>query len=152
VGGAGRIESCKVGLLCPADRRGGRGGIGSGDRLDTARMTSDDLVMGNIIAHRADHGLRRIHVAPRLAGVAALEQRLRVARDLRDGAFHSLTEVALELEPFEGWYGHPALAAGDLGPATLEERTALPGGAVSIDASDRGTRPETTVPVGLSGR
>ena len=253
------------------------------DRADTPRMTSDDLVMGNIIAHRVGHWLSRIQVAQRLAQVATLEQRIRVARDLHDGAFHSLTGVALELErllrmpasefagaqerlrevqqsladgqrtlrmlisglrrpvplspqpdvglearlkdlcrrverqwrlrveasvtgldrvradqfndvyfivhealvnvarhagasvarmevageggtvrivvgddghgfSFKGRYDHPALAARDLGPATLKDRAALLGGAMSIDSSDSGTRLEITFPVGSSGQ
>ena len=68
------------------------------DRSDGPRMTSDDLVMGNIIAHRVSSWLNRIHLARQLAEVAALDERIRVARDLHDGAFHGLTGVALELE------------------------------------------------------
>jgi signal transduction histidine kinase len=68
------------------------------DQIDEARMmTSDDLVLGDIIAHRVGSWLNRIHLTRRLAEVAALEERIRVARDLHDGAFHSLTGAALEV-------------------------------------------------------
>jgi signal transduction histidine kinase len=66
--------------------------------FDKGRMTSDDLVVGEIVAHRIAHHLDRSYLLRRLAERAALEERLRLGRDLHDGALHALAGVALELE------------------------------------------------------
>lgn len=66
--------------------------------LDKERMTSDDLVLGGIIAHQLASRLRELHLVRRLEGTALLEERLRLARNLHDGTFQSLTGLALEME------------------------------------------------------
>src|SRR5262249_53078464 len=66
--------------------------------LDKPRMTADDLVLGGIVAHQLASRIRALCLARRLEEDRALEERLRLARDLHDGAFHSLTGISLEVE------------------------------------------------------
>ncbi len=66
--------------------------------LDKERVTSDDLILGGIIAHQLASRLRELHLARRLEETALLEERLRLARNLHDGTFQSLTGLALEVE------------------------------------------------------
>jgi signal transduction histidine kinase len=66
--------------------------------LDKKAMTSDDLTLGVIVANeftaRFDHFL----FVKQQQQEVALEERLRLARDLHDGVLQSLTGVALQLE------------------------------------------------------
>jgi signal transduction histidine kinase len=48
---------------------------------------------------------------------------------------------------FKGHYDHAQLTTLKLGPATLRDRAALLGGAVSIDSTERGTRVEISFPL-----
>jgi signal transduction histidine kinase len=70
--------------------------------LDKARMTADDLVLGQIVAHelvaQMDHGA----LTARLRRVAVNEERLRLAGDLHDGLLQSLTAAALHIEAARG--------------------------------------------------
>ena len=66
--------------------------------LDKLRMTSDDLILGEIIAHTLADRLRALRLARRLSAAALAEERLRLGRDLHDGAFHLLTGMAFEVE------------------------------------------------------
>ena len=66
--------------------------------LDKVRMTSDDLVLGEIIAHTLADRLRALRLARCLSAAALAEERLRLGRDLHDGAFHLLTGMAFEVE------------------------------------------------------
>ena len=66
--------------------------------LDKLRMTSDDLILGEIIAHTLADRLRALRLARCLSAAALAEERLRLGRDLHDGAFHLLTGMAFEVE------------------------------------------------------
>ena len=66
--------------------------------LDKLRMTSDDLILGEIIAHTLADRLRALRLARRLSAAALAEERLRLGRDLHDGAFHLLPGMAFEVE------------------------------------------------------
>jgi signal transduction histidine kinase len=48
---------------------------------------------------------------------------------------------------FKGRHDHPTLLARDLGPATLMERAAILGGAMTVDSSETGTRLEIAFPL-----
>jgi signal transduction histidine kinase len=66
--------------------------------LDKKQLTSDDLVLGEIVAHeiatRLDHNL----LLRQLQHSAANEERIRLSRDLHDGLLQSLTACNLQLE------------------------------------------------------
>ncbi|MBI2461612.1 MAG: sensor histidine kinase, partial [Candidatus Rokubacteria bacterium] len=66
--------------------------------LDKAGMTSDDLVLGGIVARQVVARLDRFYLLQRLQQAAATEERVRLARDLHDGVLQSLTGAALQLE------------------------------------------------------
>ena len=65
--------------------------------LDKAGMTSDDLVLGGIVAHQVVARMDHFYLLQRLQQVAATEERIRLARDLHDGVLQSLTGAALQL-------------------------------------------------------
>jgi signal transduction histidine kinase len=66
--------------------------------LDKARMTSDDLVLGEIAAQGVASQLDHFYLLQQLRDAAAAEERVHLARDLHDGLLQSLTSVALYLE------------------------------------------------------
>ena len=66
--------------------------------LDKARLISDDLLLGAIVAREVSNGLEHFHLLKRLRQTAAAEERIRLARDLHDGLLQSLTGAALQLE------------------------------------------------------
>jgi len=66
--------------------------------FDKPGMTSDDLVLAEIVAHQIGGRLNQVYLLRRLAEQAALEERVRLSRDLHDGALHALAGVALDLE------------------------------------------------------
>ncbi len=65
-------------------------------------MTSDDLVLGEIVtgvmASRLDH----FYLNQRLQEAVATEERIRLARDLHDGVLQSLTGIGLRLAAVRG--------------------------------------------------
>jgi signal transduction histidine kinase len=61
-------------------------------------MTSGILILGEMLARQLGRSLSVSRLIRRLAEKAVLEERLRLARDLHDGAFHSLMGIALEVE------------------------------------------------------
>lgn len=66
--------------------------------LDKPKMTSDDLVLGEIIAHEVTNRLEQFYLFRQLQQAVVMEERIRLARDLHDGLLQSLTGMALQLE------------------------------------------------------
>jgi len=66
--------------------------------LDRSRMTSDDLVLGEIVARLVTARMDHFYLLQGLQQAAVTEERARVARDLHDGLLQSLTGVGLQLE------------------------------------------------------
>jgi len=66
--------------------------------LDMTRMTSDDLALGNIIAHEATTRLDHFFLLQKLRNAAVSEERVCLARDLHDGLLQSLAGAALQLQ------------------------------------------------------
>src|SRR5262249_7579473 len=66
--------------------------------LDKPGMTSDDLVLGDLTARQLASRLRSLYLVNRVEHTVLLEERVRMARDLHDGAFHSLTGMAFAVE------------------------------------------------------
>ena len=66
--------------------------------FDKPEMTSDDILLGGIVARRIGARLNQVYLLRRLSERAAMEEGVNVARDLHDGALHALAGVALELE------------------------------------------------------
>lgn len=66
--------------------------------LDKKGMTSDDLVLGRIVANELATRMDHSNMLKQLQRSAAVEERVRMARDLHDGLLQSLTGAALQLE------------------------------------------------------
>jgi signal transduction histidine kinase len=66
--------------------------------LGGTRMTSDELVLAEVVAAVVRERLEHLHLAGRLLQAAATEERIRLARDLHDGVLQSMTGVALRLQ------------------------------------------------------
>jgi len=69
--------------------------------LDRRPMTTDDLVLGGIVARRVAASLDHVHLARQLSEAAATEERVRLSRDLHDGVLQWLTGAALQLQAVE---------------------------------------------------
>ena len=84
--------------------------------LDETRWTSDQLVLGEIVGGLVAARLDHLELLRRLRQAAAGEERMRLSRDLHDGALQTLTGIALRLEAIrrEG-------AVAGAGSAELEE-------------------------------
>jgi signal transduction histidine kinase len=65
--------------------------------LNKTSMRIDDLVVGELVAHLTVSRLESLHMLERLRGAAALEERVRVARDLHDSLLQSQSGAALQL-------------------------------------------------------
>jgi signal transduction histidine kinase len=65
--------------------------------LDKERMQIDDLVMGELVARLAVSRLDSLYLIERMQDAAALETRVRVARELHDGLLQAHTGAALQL-------------------------------------------------------
>ena len=76
----------------------------------------DQLLVGEVLAWQAAAHLDQTQLLKRLRDGAALEERVRLARDLHDGIIQSLTVAALRLEAF------PRLLETDPGAAREEVR------------------------------
>lgn len=66
--------------------------------LGKAGMSSDDLLLAEVVATVVCERLEHLHLTGRLRHAAATEERIRLARDLHDGVLQSMTGVALRLE------------------------------------------------------
>jgi signal transduction histidine kinase len=65
--------------------------------LDKPRMRIDDLVMGELVGRLAVSRLDSLYLIERMRDAAALETRVRVARDLHDSLLQAQTGAALQL-------------------------------------------------------
>lgn len=65
--------------------------------LDKTKMRIDDLVVGEVVAQLATSRLDSLHAVGRMRDAAALEERVRVARDLHDSLLQSQAGAALQL-------------------------------------------------------
>lgn len=79
--------------------------------LDKPAMTSDDLVLGDIVARQVAARLDHVYLFERLREGAAAEERVRLARDLHDGLLQSLTGAALQLQAASGLLAREPKAA-----------------------------------------
>ena len=66
--------------------------------LDKKLMTADDLALGGIVAHEVAARLDHFLLFEQLQRAAALDERIRLARDLHDGLLQTLSGAALQLE------------------------------------------------------
>jgi signal transduction histidine kinase len=81
------------------------------DRLD---MTSDELVLGGILARQIAVQMDRLALFERFHREGLAEERIRLARDVHDGVIQSLTGAALRLESARQMLGPEPEAAGRL--------------------------------------
>ena len=76
-------------------------------------MTSDDLVLGEIVAGVMAARLDHFYLNQRLQESVATEERIRLARDLHDGVLQSLTGIGLRLAAVRGMMDENPKAARD---------------------------------------
>jgi signal transduction histidine kinase len=69
---------------------------------DKAAMTSDDLVLGEVVAGVVAARLDHFYLTETLQEAVTAEERLRLARDLHDGVLQSLTGIGLRLAAVRG--------------------------------------------------
>lgn len=81
--------------------------------LDRPRMTGDDLLLGEIVAHQVTSSMEQSLLSRRLRQAAAAEERNRLSRDLHDGVLQSLTGAALQLETVQRLWDTEPRAARD---------------------------------------
>lgn len=73
--------------------------------------------------------------------------RIRVDLDVENGTLRIIVADDGHGFPFQGKYGHTALAEARLGPASLRDRAASLGGTLSIDSEGSGSRVEIALPL-----
>lgn len=78
-----------------------------------AAMTSDDLVLAEIVAGVLAARLDHFYLNQRVQEAAATEERIRLARDLHDGVLQSLTGIGLRLAAVRGLLDENPQAARD---------------------------------------
>jgi signal transduction histidine kinase len=65
--------------------------------FDKENMSSDDLVLGSVVAKKMMDNLEQFYMMKRLRQAATVEEPINLARDLHDGILQSLTGVVLQL-------------------------------------------------------
>ena len=65
--------------------------------LDMGRLTPDELVLSDIVAHQVVADMDQFYLSRRLQQAAVTEERLRLARNLHDGLLQSLTGMSLQI-------------------------------------------------------
>ncbi len=79
--------------------------------LDKPRMTGDDLLLGEVVAHEVASSLDQSLLSRRVRQAAVADERMRLSRDLHDGVLQSLTGAALQLETVQRlWETEPQAA------------------------------------------
>jgi signal transduction histidine kinase len=66
--------------------------------LDKEGVISDDLILGSIVAREVASHMEQYYLLQRLQQTAAIEERIRLTRDLHDGLLQSMTGAGLQLE------------------------------------------------------
>ena len=66
--------------------------------LDKPRPTSDDLVLGEIVARQVTARMDQFCLMERLGAASETDARIRLARDLHDGLLQALTAAGLQIE------------------------------------------------------
>jgi signal transduction histidine kinase len=108
--------------------------------LDKRRMRIDDLVFGEVVARLAVSRLDNLYLLRRLSHSAALEERLRVARDLHDSLLQTIAGTALQLLAARRLLQRDPAAA----RARLEDvQNQLEQGELEMRSYIRGLRPAT---------
>jgi signal transduction histidine kinase len=79
--------------------------------LDKPRMTGDDLLLGEVVAHEVASSMNQSLLSRRVRQAAVADERMRLSRDLHDGVLQSLTGAALQLETVQRlWESEPEAA------------------------------------------
>lgn len=66
--------------------------------LDKPRPSADDLLLGEVLAHQVETELEQLVHLKRSQEAAAMQERVRLARDLHDGVIQTLGGTALRIE------------------------------------------------------
>jgi signal transduction histidine kinase len=66
--------------------------------LDKPRPTSDDLVLGEVVARQVTARMDQFCLMERLGAASETDARIRLARDLHDGLLQALTAAGLQIE------------------------------------------------------
>ena len=106
-----RSRFAMASVLClPVHGEGLRGHLFA---LDKSRMTGDDLLFGEVVAHEVASSIDQALLSRRVRQTAAAEERIRLFRDLHDGVLQSLTGAALQLETVQRLWDADSRAARD---------------------------------------
>jgi signal transduction histidine kinase len=97
--------------------------------LDLHGPTLDDVLIAEVVAKRIEVLVEQVQLLDQLRSTAAIEERVRIARDLHDGALQSLAGTALQLRsvmPLVGSAPHEAVARlGSIQEALVAEQSEL---------------------------
>jgi signal transduction histidine kinase len=115
--------------------------------LDKRRMRLDDLVLGELVARLAVSRLDSLYLLRDLRQAAALDERVRVARDLHDSVLQSLAGAALQLMAARRLLDRDPRAAA----VQLEEvQQQIESGELEMRTFIRRLRPESSIAVETS--
>jgi signal transduction histidine kinase len=81
--------------------------------LDKPRPTSDDLILGEVVARQVAGRMDQFRLIERLGMASETDARIRLARDLHDGLLQSLTAAGLQIEAARSLMATDAKAAVD---------------------------------------